>query len=84
MDMGVIACSRNNCTNIMCDIQLTDYNICSECHNEFISLMAGKILSRKDMNDAFEEFMGSEKQDGFAHEKIDAESFFAPYIRNNW
>lgn len=82
--MGVIACSRTNCRNIMCDIQLTNYNICNECYNEFVSLMGQKTLSRKEMNDAFEEFMESEKQDGFDHEKIDAESFFAPYIRNNW
>ena len=36
--MGVRSCSRNNCTNIMCDTYIPNVGyICDECKHEFMS-----------------------------------------------
>lgn len=36
--MGVMSCSRKNCTNIMCDTYISNIGyICDECKHEFMS-----------------------------------------------
>jgi len=51
--MGVRACTRKDCTNIMCDRYSTDYGyICDDCFEELISSLVD-----------IEEFMNTSKKD---------------------
>jgi len=35
--MGVLACDRRGCENIMCDRGNSDYYICNECFEELVA-----------------------------------------------
>lgn len=61
--MSVLACDRNGCENIMCDILVMGtYYVCEECAEEFICHLAlppdadDAYINRK-----FTQFMGSGK-----------------------
>ena len=47
--MGVIACSRNGCRSVMCDLRSVKHgNICNPCFNELLG-RAGQIKISKFM-----------------------------------
>lgn len=66
--MGVLACDREGCTNVMCDY-IIDYGrrdyICEECRNELIALKNtwNSDISRDTMKERIRVFMGSESRD---------------------
>ena len=43
--MGVLACSRKGCDNIMCDIYIPSVGyVCNECKNEFLDQCSGNEI----------------------------------------
>lgn len=80
--MGVLACNRNECRNIMCDTYVEEINsyICNECQDEFITYLNSKGLNNKQMtsNEITEElikFMMT-KKDTYQKESISVSEFF--------
>lgn len=60
--MGVMACSRRECENIMCTEYVYDVGyVCHECKEEFCRDMKGQRESREDMKNLLIEFMMSPK-----------------------
>lgn len=59
--MSVLACDRNGCENIMCDILvLSTYYVCEECAEEFISkTILPDDATDETLNVLFTQFMGS-------------------------
>jgi len=63
--MGVMACDRKNCENIMCDTLIDESYICNECKAEFKDHIGGeRIQQRRDLIVKFREFMKTEKAFG--------------------
>lgn len=55
--MGVMACDRLGCTNILCEMYSHNHGyICKECHNEML-----EKLGKTTTTDAINKFMASEK-----------------------
>jgi hypothetical protein len=60
--MGVMACDRKNCENIMCDTLIDESYICNECKEEFKQFAStGSLQPRRDLVVKFREFMQTEK-----------------------
>ena len=81
--MGVLACDRNGCENIMCDILVMGtYYVCEECAEEFIC----QTVLPADAGDAwvnrrFTAFMGSPKQPDLDETTQRAKDFIDSYRR---
>lgn len=66
--MGVLACNRRGCRNIMCDRYSHEHGyICRECFNELVSLGV-------DTNVA--EFMDSQKKEVHEPPRVDPYDYF--------
>jgi hypothetical protein len=73
--MGVMACDRKGCNNIMCKIMTVDqeYYICNECYEEFNNHMKIKGMFKgykRELMKEIPEFMATEKKDN-DHENDD-------------
>jgi hypothetical protein len=79
--MGVLACSRQSCENIMCDIYIPSVGyICNSCKEEFINSNP-VCYSEVGLIDRLNEFMGTEKVDKLDYPRIDLYYFFDSYTR---
>ncbi len=75
--MGVMACNRRNCDNIMCNrtILRRKYYICDECFDELMNLKKvfiriadtqdPEIFEEESIKEGIEEFMDTEKMHYF-------------------
>ena len=81
--MGVMTCSRNGCSNIMCDTYLPNLGyICNECQREFKELPESSELNNtKDIAIRIEQFMKTEKNLSSAQEnkEMSVDEFFRQY-----
>ena len=63
--MGVMACDRKNCENIMCDTLIDESYICNECKEEFkqyaVSDKSNNVQERRELIAKFRMFMQTEK-----------------------
>lgn len=59
--MGVLACSRYGCENIMCDLLVEGNYVCNECAAEFRVSVNDKAMPLEQLREAFKLFMASEK-----------------------
>lgn len=60
--MGVKACDRNGCYEIMCDTCIQgEWYICPSCEREFRIGMDDEMQSAEDWMKNFEEFMETDK-----------------------
>lgn len=81
--MGVKACSRKECDNIMCDIYIPEIGyICHECKNEFKDYL--KTIDKTytwegSIKRALIAFMETYKDKYLKGEKIDIDEFFKRY-----
>lgn len=78
--MGVMNCSRNDCTNILCDtyIHFVGY-ICNECQSEFKKYLQVKALNpttEYEINKELVQFISTSKQISYSDDQISVESFF--------
>lgn len=55
--MGVLACDRHGCTNIMCDMLVNNKYVCNDCAAEFSSEYPFRLYSLDQMQVAFDIFM---------------------------
>ncbi len=60
--MGVLACSRSGCSNIMCDIYIPEIGyICHECKKQFREYMLNKphkvIFTEENIRESLREFI---------------------------
>ena len=81
--MGVMACDRNNCKNILCDTYVDNIGyICYDCQREFKIFLKSKELVEPLPNDVLRNelrvFMKTEK-DTYKENEITVDEFF----RNN-
>lgn len=79
--MGVLACDRYKCDNIMCNMCVESNYICRECKEEFKNYVLAKgipLHSDYDIKRALKQFMETEKAefDGDAN-TVDIEEFFS-------
>jgi hypothetical protein len=84
--MGVLACSRKNCDNIMCDCYIPEIGyICYNCKDEFKEYLEnkGKIdISEQEIIEELKIFMSIDKNyNYFSKDKIDIDNFFNNYNR---
>lgn len=78
--MGVMACDRNSCSNIMCDICIAGrWYVCDECAAEFAQRNPGNI---PDITYRFEDFMATKKSPYQRDRPGTAEEFFDYYRRS--
>lgn len=63
IQMGVLACDRNNCENVMCDRLVCNMYVCNVCASEFASKVGDVSIPSREMMELFVEFMKSEKHD---------------------
>lgn len=73
--MSVLACDRNNCTNIMCDILIENRYVCRECAAEFRSLIGNRELPLSEMASRFLRFMETPKSSCTSHESVSVDDF---------
>lgn len=59
-DMGVLACDRNGCGNVMCDISIDMRYVCRECAAEFIQKVGPEHHSEDDLLERFRIFIETE------------------------
>ena len=59
--MGVLACDRNGCTNVMCDMFVDEMYVCNECAAEFREQVGGEAKPIRELSEAFLKFMRSGK-----------------------
>lgn len=61
--MGVLACNRANCENIMCDNMIDNQYICNECLDEFENHVVFDVTptTEKGWLSVFNGFMKTEK-----------------------
>lgn len=82
--MGVLACSRYRCDNIMCStcVPVIGY-ICNECQEEFKNYLAAQVGMIRDSEGsilkALEEFMETEKGEFNTNAGINIDDFFNGY-----
>ncbi len=78
--MGVLACDRAGCSNIMCDILVAgQWYVCNECADEFTKKNPGMI---DDIADRFTAFMATQKS-GILDGTCTAEKFFENHRRHH-
>jgi len=64
--MGVMACFRNGCNNIMCDRYSDEFGyICNDCFSELIDILMAEAKSGKNPRDVIRRFMSLEKCDTY-------------------
>ena len=84
--MGVLACNRIKCNNIMCDTYVNTIGyICDECILEFKTYVNQQNISVKEydvMQSTLENFMSIDKYSIHNDSSIDIDEFFKEY-RNN-
>ncbi len=63
--MGVLACDRNGCDNIMCDILIDNRYCCGDCWAEFKEKISGRgrhtVFSFEKLHEDFVSFMDTPK-----------------------
>ena len=59
--MGVMACDRHGCEEIMCNLCVNNKYLCSYCADEFKELIGEELMSKKDLSIKFDNFMRSKK-----------------------
>lgn len=80
--MGVLACDRNDCENIMCNTCINgEYYICNECEQEFKDYLRSKNIFSPTKNELMGELHGFMKTPkmykGYGgNEVIDVDEFF--------
>lgn len=78
--MGVLACDRKGCSNIMCDLLVNNNYLCSECRDEFVNLYPSRIFSSYEMSEKFAKFIRSPKEEKSDEAGINAEE----WLRAAW
>lgn len=78
--MGVKACDRVDCENVMCDRCINGYYVCSSCASEFALIMGEEALSRVYFSSRFWEFLNTPKKchDGMPDEMLTVDQFLNP------
>jgi hypothetical protein len=79
--MGVLACDRAGCENIMCDILVDNQYVCNKCANEFRSLMGDGSTTLREMGLAFDSFMDSKKPNYVSDVIVNVDEFLRPMGR---
>lgn len=60
--MGVMACDRTDCENIMCDICIAGrYYVCRDCAHEFKELCGEEPQLKSKIGEQFVQFMATPK-----------------------
>lgn len=76
--MGVLACDRRGCENIMCDFYVPSVGyICCECKEEFVAQYNGAINIEDDLS----LFVNTYKFDRPTDSKVIVEEFFKQHAR---
>ena len=73
--MGVMACGRRSCENVMCDSYIDNQYICNTCKEEFRNKVGSEDRSREKFTLAFREFMRTEKTCGYSQEIVTIDNF---------
>ena len=80
--MGVLACDRPECTNIMCDYLIHDRYVCNECVSEFKDSVGDKPMTKIEMAVKFEAFIVTPKVEAYKfvdrherHEMVTADDY---------
>lgn len=85
--MGVMSCSRKDCTHIICDIYVPSIGyICSDCQGEFKTYLEKSDI---DLNEPIDEFEINEKLTSFINtsagvftgNKLKIDNFFNNHTR---
>jgi hypothetical protein len=64
--MGVMACFRNGCKNIMCDRYSHEFGyICNDCFSELVDILISQANSNNNPRDVIKKFMALEKCDTY-------------------
>jgi len=83
--MGVLACDRNGCENIMCDIYVSgSFYVCRECKNEFQEYLEKENISvstEGEIKRELTKFMATEKGYYNIGENMGVEDFFKKYTK---
>lgn len=81
--MSVLACERNQCSNVMCDYFILNRYICSDCLFELREEMKNwnQIMSRSEMHEKIEEFFLSEV--GYDYTLVDISEEFDKILKRN-
>lgn len=74
--MGVLACDRKGCDNIMCDTLIDNYYICYECKAEFESKIGDGSFSEAELFERFAGFMETRKSHHSEDKMITVDDFF--------
>lgn len=60
--MGVMACSRRGCENIMCDVYITRIGyLCNHCLNEFTEKYSSSVTNVDEVFDLLDDFTNHSK-----------------------
>lgn len=60
--MGVMACSRRGCENIMCDVYINHIGyLCNHCINEFTEKYASQVTDIEQVFDLLDDFTNHSK-----------------------
>ncbi len=79
--MGVLACDRYCCKNIMCDRLSHEYGyICNECFEELVESNINPDNMNFDIQGTIEDFMNSTKRSYDKHAKDYALEFFSKFF----
>lgn len=75
--MGVKACDRVDCENVMCDRCINGYYVCSSCAEEFSLEIGDYRMTRSELSSRFRNFLGTPKtcHDGSPIEFINVQQF---------
>lgn len=74
--MGVMACDRSGCDNVMCDLMVDNSYVCNECANEFREAVGTDQIQLGEMLVKFRQFMQSEKVCASPKNMVDVDEFF--------
>lgn len=84
--MGVLSCSREQCTRIMCDTYVLGVGyVCWECKDEFKEYLKAKgkyNISEGEMMRELKKFIDIPKDSFTEGEQIDVDSFFEQYTKD--
>jgi len=84
--MGVLACSRSNCGNIMCDTYVDGIGyICGECRGEFKEYLDRNNLdptNEAEIKEHLSVFMETDKDAFTISEDISVDDFFNKHNRH--
>lgn len=61
--MGVLACERYGCPNVMCNKLVEKRYVCNDCAAEFRESIGNKAMPIRELSKAFQTFMESEKSE---------------------